>query len=448
MQKYELFENYEFIDKKRAPFIVKLMIGSLLLHTIVFASAIYVPGIRDAFHLASLFAVDSKYVDKDYTKTEFGEDFSDVTVVDTSNFLKYPDGYFAGGDTQPIATTPQTIDPMQPQVTETVNGSPSTLPDLGNLAANNPPILPTPPTTLDTDTIKSPWEQVNTPSVVPTPNKTTPPIRAKTPKIRNPKTITPTPTQNPTLSNESPTTLPGLTDPSTTTATKKTPRNKPEVKPTATPTPTPETTAQTSPTPEEDKLPQVEINKKPLKDYAKALNAKLEKNEVDLNAPFKIVIDGTLSKDGKLVNPVIKKSLTSGDERMQQVITDAVGAMNDSGWLSYLKALGGQKVLVVVEQNDKETSVQLVSQIKDEAEAKRISSGLNLIITLGKTATSGDDERKLLEKAKATPNGKQVVVSIVMPRGDLADIIKRKLEGEKKDNSQADSGKSTPNNAE
>jgi hypothetical protein len=192
----------------------------------------------------------------------------------------------------------------------------------------------------------------------------------------------------------------------------------------------------------------VEINKKPLKDYAKALNAKLEKNEVDLNAPFKIVIDGTLSKDGKLVNPVIKKSLTSGDERMQQVITDAVGAMNDSGWLSYLKALGGQKVLVVVEQNDKETSVQLVSQIKDEAEAKRISSGLNLIITLGKTATSGDDERKLLEKAKATPNGKQVVVSIVMPRGDLADIIKRKLEGEKKDNSQADSGKSTPNNAE
>ena len=56
------------------------------------ASVLYVPGVRNAFNLASLIA-DTTFVDRDYVRTEIGDDVQLVEL--SSEKFRYPDGYFA-----------------------------------------------------------------------------------------------------------------------------------------------------------------------------------------------------------------------------------------------------------------------------------------------------------------------------------------------------------------
>ena len=65
---------------------------------LVAACVVYIPGVRDAFNLASLIA-DTNFVDKPYDRTEIGDDVQLVELA--SNKFHYPEGYFA-----PKAQTP------------------------------------------------------------------------------------------------------------------------------------------------------------------------------------------------------------------------------------------------------------------------------------------------------------------------------------------------------
>ena len=88
----ELFAKFEVNKELRWPVISKLLVGSLALHSVVIACVLFIPGVRDAFNLASLIA-DTRFVDKAYERTEIGDD---VTLIDlTSDKFRYPDGYFA-----------------------------------------------------------------------------------------------------------------------------------------------------------------------------------------------------------------------------------------------------------------------------------------------------------------------------------------------------------------
>ena len=128
----ELFANFEVNREARWPIISKLLVGSVGLHLLLLSCVVFIPGVRQAFNLASLIA-DTSFVDKDYERTQIGDD---VQLVGLSREkFRYPDGYFAPeGQTAvmpplPPITTPSFIAQAAPPVVQPELGpSPSPSP--------------------------------------------------------------------------------------------------------------------------------------------------------------------------------------------------------------------------------------------------------------------------------------------------------------------------------
>lgn len=210
------------------------------------------------------------------------------------------------------------------------------------------------------------------------------------------------------------------------------------------PTPDPNTQAATDPT-DEAKPDQfgVFINKRPVKDKTKETIAKVEANEVRLDAPFKVTISGSigLGKDGNTI--VLKKPVTvpradgtKNDPKMEKLVTDWILAVGDAGWYGYAikfddkKKIKDRKVLITVEQNDAEFIASIRTEQTDENMAKTLASGL--IGTLGIAGLTADgDVKEFLKSASSTSEGNALILNVRMPKPLVQEMIQRKLAEEK-----------------
>ena len=174
----------------------------------------------------------------------------------------------------------------------------------------------------------------------------------------------------------------------------------------------------------------VEINKKPLTDFADDVATKWDAKEVDLNQDFTIVLNGVLTKDGKLDKDKSKFDVSKqkGDPKMIDVGKAALEALGDSGYLTYLKLLGVDKVNATLVQDDKTITVIITSSQKTPERAKTVADGLQGAIMLGKLKTNNpSDERTLLDGATVTSDGKSFVLNFVIPKPVAQEMITRKL---------------------
>src|SRR4051812_9354935 len=86
----ELFADFEVNKTPRWHRLVRLTSASFVLHALFFAAIIYVPVLREMFHVASG-ASGIKFVDEDYEKTNIRDR---AVMIDVSRGFQYPPGYF------------------------------------------------------------------------------------------------------------------------------------------------------------------------------------------------------------------------------------------------------------------------------------------------------------------------------------------------------------------
>ena len=92
----EIFANFEVNKTPRWRKLLNLAVASFVLHGLAIAALVYVPILRDAFHILSDVSV-AEYVDEDYEKTQI----RGAVMVDISRDFRYPDGYFNVGGPAP-----------------------------------------------------------------------------------------------------------------------------------------------------------------------------------------------------------------------------------------------------------------------------------------------------------------------------------------------------------
>lgn len=340
--------------------------------------------VLDTIYVGSkLLGTDREYVDAVYEKTELGD--SDITFVDVSGEtppLSYPEGYFQLANPEEFAMQQQMA--LQPGFDSSIQNFPSDLtitrPTPGNSLLDTQPIMPTP-----------------NPSVVqgslPTFNEGS--IAGNRRNNRRNRPVVTAPDEDDSASTE----------------------------PKGTPTPAP-------PPLTSESVTAVEINKKPLTDFADEVVAKWDSKEVDLNKPFTIVLDGVLTQDGKLDRDRSKFDVSkqAGDPKMIDVAKAAMEAVGDSGFLTYLKNLDVDKVTVTLVQDDEKITALISSLQKTPEKAKTVASGLSFAIMVGKsTVKNPSDERTLLDGAKVTSDGKSFVLNFVLPKPVAQEMITRKL---------------------
>jgi len=348
--------------------LLRLVGASLVIHLVLVWIIIYVPAVRDTVNIAALIA-STKWVDEDYTATQIGDD---VQIVQLEKF-RYPDGYFAP-ETQGF-------------------GNPA-------IAAANDPFAPK---------IISQWKGGG-----PDPEETPSPSPGASPSPSPAASSSASPAASPSAST-------AIAQANTSPSPSASPLSQEEAQKELE-----KTAAQNNVTlPEES-----QINKKPLKDFAKRASELKDQGKLDLNKPFKVVIEAQLDANAKLQNSRIVEK--EGDENVINLFRDLVAALNDSGFLTYLSPISkdnpGSTVRITVKQGENEVLASVESETTSPERAKSLASVLNNLLYFGAGSRAGKDEEVIMKNTNATPDGKKVVVNFSMPRQSVVDMIKKQME--------------------
>lgn len=367
----ELFKDFEVNREPRWPVISRLLGGSVAAHLLLLFCVLYIPGVRDAFNIATLLA-DINFVDKDYKKTEIGDEVHLVEL--SSNKFRYPDGYFvfASGIVPPPAPI------VAPPVFTTV-------PPVGvSQAAPLPVELPSP-----------------SPSATPLPS----PVMNQSPS------------QTVAQANASP------------SPNAKTGADHKQGDQKLTPEQAQAELEKTAATNNIELPKEGEINKKALKDFAAFANDLKQQGKLDLDRPFEIVVEAELDLDGKLKNARFTKK--SGDPNLVDLFGQMISALNDSGFLVLLKPIHednpAAKVVFTVKQGESEVLATVESEVSSDDSARLLAKFFNVSLVLGAAARQGKDEEILMKNTSAVQTGKKLIFNFTMPRQAVADLIKKQL---------------------
>jgi hypothetical protein len=169
------------------------------------------------------------------------------------------------------------------------------------------------------------------------------------------------------------------------------------------------------------------------------VNGLLDRNLVKLDSPFQVTAKGKLTKEGRLDPASFEWGpINSADPRMAEVVKEAVEALNDSGFLQYLKDISGKDFGLLLQQDDLNITGVIQSDMESPNRANTIKNGLDLLIGLIKQRKSGEnadqndkDDLVLLENAKIETDGKRVQIRFVIPKSIAHPMIQRKLAEEK-----------------
>jgi hypothetical protein len=417
MQERELFSNYEIKSWNFTPRIYKILAFSIIVNLVALIGIAQtnllttkgcdsplvgkICNVLDTLYVGgTVLATDAGYVEKPYDDTQLSPE-DEVTFINVADKLYYPEGYFALANPEKFMTTnDSSVNPNSTQIAPGIpNPSNPTTGGDGMSLLDKPQELPP-----------------SNPNVVQGPLPKTPNYNPTVPSVPRPKIYKPKLPQNPTLSNESPTTLPNLDNKQ---IAEKKEEKKEEKKPES-----------SSNNLTSEKVAEIEINKQPLRDLA---NEILANKDFDINKPFAVAMNGFITKDGKLdkKKSTYDVSKESGDEVMRNVAKSAIEKLGESGYFGYLRALGVEKISFTLVQDGEKISVVLTSDQPSEERAKTVASGLNSSISIGKM-TAGEDEKKLLNGAVVTAKGKTFILNFVISKDVAQEMINRKLEEERK----------------
>jgi hypothetical protein len=370
----ELFANFEVNRAARWPIISKLLAGSVALHALALACVIYVPGVRAAFNLASLIA-DTNFVDRPYERTEIADEVQLVSL--TREKFHYPEGYFAmEGQTGLVYPPAPSVPP--PFVAQAQ--PPAAWTELAATASPSPSPVASP---------------LSSPSPSPPANASASPVVAQGGAQGTKPSATPNPVKSPTMT----------ADEAQTALDKAAAENNLKL-------------------PKEN-----EINKKAMKDFANYANDLKKQGKLDLTQPFEIVIEAELDENGKLKNAKFTKK--AGDANLVDLFGRMVSALNDSGFLVYLKPLDkdnpGSTVVFTIKQGESEVLATVESEASSVDSARVLAKGFNAMLLIGAESRAGKDEELLLRNTSAEPVGKKIVFNFTMPRQAVVDLIKKQL---------------------
>ena len=427
-QQHELFESYEVKNWNFSPRLYKIFGAAAVLNILTFfviaqANIFTTRGcdsplvgnfcqVLDTVYLGSvLLGTERDHVDKDYIKTELAD--ADITFVDVSGAappFTYPAGYpFANAASNDFMAA-NNFDPkgFPGMPTIDMNGFPPnpTL-DSNTDLLSKPQVVATPnPKAITGNLPDSPFSfggNATNVNPVPPPRKNSSPKPRRNSNFGKPKYA-------------SPNTLPPL--PGEITAENK-------ANPVPSPTATPEVI-------KSDPVTEVEINKRPIKDLGVFVNDLLkdEKNKFSLETEFTAEAKGKLTKEGKLDPKSYKITATSVDPKMVEVIKQSIEAINDAGYLQYLKDLSGKDLNLLLKQDGAGITAVVQSEVESNSRADVLKQLLKLAIKFAKSKKTDPDDKDdlaLLNGATVESDGKKLIIKFVIPNPQAQEMIKRKL---------------------
>lgn len=408
----DLFHNYEIRSWVLSPRLYKILaisaVGNLLALLIVAQTSLLtmkgcdsplvgsVCQVLDTVYVGALLLGNKReYVDASYERTNLGDmDITYIELPPENSKLEYPEGYFQIANPERFSDVSDTTsDTSFPTYIPTYPGIPTTRPTPGNNLLNTPPVYSRRKTNINEDELPTGF--------------------GNNPTLGNNK-----PGSNKQRPGDGIAGIPGSTNTNTNSQNPTDPNR------------------QVTPT---DSIPDVDINRRPMVDLANNVNDLLDKKQINLESPFVVSAKGKLGKDGKFDPKTFTWGpITSQDEKMKEVVKSTVEAINDAGFLGYLKQLSGKDFSMMLQQDDQNISGIVQSEMESNNRANSIRTALGIVLDMAKqrkTAANANENDKddliLLQGATVEADGKKVVIKFVVPKNVALPMIQRKLAEQK-----------------
>lgn len=166
----------------------------------------------------------------------------------------------------------------------------------------------------------------------------------------------------------------------------------------------------------------VRVNDAPLRDFAKDVQAKIDKKEIDVTKPFSVEMSAVINDDGRLNRNASKFTSESGDPKMVEVAKEAIWAMGDSGYFGYLQQAGISQATLMVSQTE-QTFTGSVRSSKNRFEAALITSGVNAMLSIGRSQNMDPNQKLIIENTHASHDGGNIDITCTLPAADFQRMI-------------------------
>lgn len=172
----------------------------------------------------------------------------------------------------------------------------------------------------------------------------------------------------------------------------------------------------------EETTPAPDINRAPVKEVTRSVAEKLQKGEIDLGAPFSFEIELAADEAGNSKLAVIK---AEGDEKLIESAKAAVNALNESGYLRYLSAVGGKSLKASVSQDSSALSAGVTAEVESEARAKNLKMLVeqSIKVALDRNGTSEFD-KEILKGVMIEAVGNKLSFKIAISKSLIQEHIK------------------------
>lgn len=191
----------------------------------------------------------------------------------------------------------------------------------------------------------------------------------------------------------------------------------------------------TAPPIQSDPVAEVEINRRPMADLGNTINELREKNAINLESEFVVTGKGRLDKNGRLDPKTFRYGTVAGkDETVVNIVKESIEAINEAGYLAYIKDIIGKDLAFTVQQGNENIEAMFQSELDNPSLAAQRKSSLDLLISLAKARKQGEnasqndkDDLVLLDGVKTEVVGKTLTIKFVVPKAVAHPMIQRKL---------------------
>jgi len=184
-----------------------------------------------------------------------------------------------------------------------------------------------------------------------------------------------------------------------------------------------------------------------------SINEIRAKTPVNLESEFVVMGKGKL-KDGKFDPKTFKYGTTAGkDEAVVNIVKDSIEAINEAGYLNYIKDLIGKELSFTLQQDIQNIQATFQSDLDTESLARQRKSSLDLLISLAKKKKQGEnasqndkDDLVLLDGVTTEALGKTLIIKFVAPKAIVHPMIQRKLAEQAAEKQKPSGGAGAPPN--
>ncbi len=145
-----------------------------------------------------------------------------------------------------------------------------------------------------------------------------------------------------------------------------------------------------------------------------------------------IELEGVLNNSGRLDAKKSKFTKTAGDAAVIEIGKSFIEAASDSGFLSYLKSFGVEKLRLTLVQDDKQIYADVIGEVETSQKAASISKSLNSAAQIVRAKEDErknlrDDEKILIGGLRASSDGKTLVIKVAYEKSVIQQLINRML---------------------